>query len=176
VVLVGPYEHHSNDLPWRKSIADVVAIGEDRDGGVDLTELETALVCLAVAALLHRHGALSLWDYTAAAPYVPIRMGESASGRGDHKDAVFFSPHKFVGGPQTPGVLVVRRELVGDRAPIVPGGGTIAFVSPSGRVYLDDPVAREEGRHPRLLSAQHTTDDVARFLANFAAFAAALRP
>jgi selenocysteine lyase/cysteine desulfurase len=95
VVFVGPYEHHSNDLPWRESAADVVAIGEDRDGGVDLAELETALACLAdrplkigsfsaasnvtgiltdtdrVAALLHRHGALSLWDYTAAAPYVP---------------------------------------------------------------------------------------------------------
>jgi len=177
VVFVGPYEHHSNELPWRESIADVVAIGEDRDGGVDLAELETALVRLAdrplrigsfsaasnvtgvladtdrVAALLHRHRALSLWDYTAAAPYVPIRMGESAPGRGDHKDAVFFSPHKFVGGPQTPGVLAVRRELVGDGAPTVPGGGTIAFVSPSGHVYLDDPVAREEGGTPAIVES-----------------------
>jgi selenocysteine lyase/cysteine desulfurase len=177
VVFVGPYEHHSNELPWRESIADVVVIGEDRDGGVDLAELETALACLAdrplkigsfsaasnvtgiltdsdrVATLLHRHGALSLWDYTAAAPYVPIRMGESAPGRGDHKDAVFFSPHKFVGGPQTPGVLVVRRELVGDGVPTVPGGGTIAFVSPSGQVYLDDPVAREEGGTPAIVES-----------------------
>jgi selenocysteine lyase/cysteine desulfurase len=177
VVFVGPYEHHSNELPWRESVADVVAIGEGRDGGVDLAELETVLVRLAdrplkigsfsaasnvtgiltdsdrVAALLHRHGALSLWDYTAAAPYVPIRMGESAPGRGDHKDAVVFSPHKFVGGPQTPGVLVVRRELVGDGPPIVTGGGTIAFVSPTGQVWLDDPVAREEGGTPAIVES-----------------------
>jgi selenocysteine lyase/cysteine desulfurase len=68
-----------------------------------------------IAALLHRHGALSLWDYTAAAPYLPMRMAASAPGRGDHKDALFFSPHKFIGGPQTPGVLVIRRGLVRNR-------------------------------------------------------------
>jgi selenocysteine lyase/cysteine desulfurase len=106
-----------------------------------------------VAALLHRHGALSLWDYTAAAPYVPIHMGASAPGRGDHKDAAVFSPHKFVGGPQTPGVLVLRRELVGDGPPTVPGGGTIAFVSPTEQVYLDDPVAREEGGTPAIVES-----------------------
>ena len=59
----------------------------------------------AVAALLHAHGALSFWDYAAAGPYVPIRVSESRPGAGDHKDAVFLSPHKFPGGPQTPGVL-----------------------------------------------------------------------
>jgi len=90
VVFVGPYEHHSNLLPWRESPAEVVAVGEDGDGQVDLDELE--------AQLTHH-----------AAPYVPIRMAASAPGAGDHKDAVFFSPHKFIGGPQTPGVLVVRR-------------------------------------------------------------------
>ena len=61
-------------------------------------------------------------------PYVPIRMRDSAFGRGDHKDAIFLSPHKFVGGPQTPGVLVVRRELVRNAVPTAPGGGTVAFV------------------------------------------------
>jgi selenocysteine lyase/cysteine desulfurase len=72
-------------------------------------------------------------------------MGPSAPGAGDHKDAVFFSPHKLIGGPQTPGVLVVRRDLAARRVPTVPGGGTIAFVDPVGQVYLEDPVAREEG-------------------------------
>ena len=57
-----------------------------------------------IAALLHRYGALSVWDYTTAAPHVPIRMARTRPGSGDHKDAVFLSPHKFVGGPQTPGV------------------------------------------------------------------------
>ncbi|NKQ59352.1 aminotransferase class V-fold PLP-dependent enzyme [Amycolatopsis sp. K13G38] len=177
VVFVGPFEHHSNELPWRESIADVVVIPEDADGHIDLaalaTELEryrdrplrigsfsaasnvTGLLSDAdrVAALLHEHGALSFWDYAAAGPYVPIRVRESAPGRGDHKDAVFLSPHKFVGGPQTPGVLVVRRELVTNRVPTAPGGGTVAFVDPLGHRYLDDPVAREEGGTPAIIES-----------------------
>jgi selenocysteine lyase/cysteine desulfurase len=177
VVFVGPFEHHSNLLPWRESAAEVVAIGEDRDGQVDLAGLEAELLRHAgrpllvgafsaasnvtgiiadvhgIAALLHRHGALSVWDYSAAAPYLPIRMGPSAPGAGDHKDAIFFSPHKFVGGPQTPGVLVVRRDLARNRVPTVPGGGTIAFVDPVGQRYLDDPVAREEGGTPGIVES-----------------------
>jgi selenocysteine lyase/cysteine desulfurase len=177
VVLVGPYEHHSNELPWRESAADVVAIGADRSGHIDLDELRSRLGELGrrplvigsfsaasnvtgivsdtdrVTDLLHRHGALAVWDYTAAAPYRPIRMAESRPGAGDHKDAVVFSPHKFVGGPQTPGVLVVRRELVRAGVPTTPGGGTIAFVSPAGALYLDDPVAREEGGTPAIVES-----------------------
>jgi selenocysteine lyase/cysteine desulfurase len=177
VVFVGPFEHHSNELPWRESIAEVVPIGEDHDGHIDLGELESRLVRFAdrplrigsfsaasnvtgiisdtdrIAALLHRHGALSFWDYSAAAPYLPMRMAERVPGAGDHKDALFFSPHKFVGGPQTPGVLVVRRDLVRNRVPTVPGGGTIAFVDPEGHRYLDDPVAREEGGTPAIVES-----------------------
>jgi hypothetical protein len=80
-------------------------------------------------------------------------MAASAPGAGDHKDAVFFSPHKFIGGPQTPGVLVVRRDLVARQVPTVPGGGTIAFVDPVGQRYLDDPVAREEGGTPGIVES-----------------------
>ena len=172
VVFVGPYEHHSNELPWRESIADVVVIGEDADGHIDVADLERELDRYArrplligsfsaasnvtgiltdtgaVAALLHAHGALSFWDYAAAGPYVDIRVSPSAPDAGDHKDAVFLSPHKFPGGPQTPGVLVVRRELVRNAVPTSPGGGTVAFVDPVGHRYLDDPVAREEGGRP----------------------------
>ena len=107
----------------------------------------------AVAALLHAHGALSFWDYAAAAPYLPIRVAASRPGAGDHKDAVFLSPHKFPGGPQTPGVLVVRRELVRNVVPTAPGGGTVAFVDPIGHQYLDDPVAREEGGTPAIIES-----------------------
>ncbi|MBP2329482.1 selenocysteine lyase/cysteine desulfurase [Kibdelosporangium banguiense] len=134
VVFVGPYEHHSNELPWRESIAEVVVIDEDADGHIDIAELQRELRRYAdrplrissfsaasnvtgvptdadrIAALLHEHGPLSFWDYAAAAPYVSIRMRESTPGRRDHKDAIFLSPHKFVGGPQTPGVLVIRRN------------------------------------------------------------------
>jgi selenocysteine lyase/cysteine desulfurase len=177
VVLVGPFEHHSNLLPWRESAAEVVEVGEDANGQLDLAELEARLAHLAgrplvvgsfsaasnvtgiltdadrVAALLHRHGALSVWDYSAAAPYLPIRMASSRPGAGDHKDAVFFSPHKLIGGPQTPGVLAVRRDLVRNRVPTAPGGGTIAFVDPVGHRYLDDPVAREEGGTPAIVES-----------------------
>ena len=107
----------------------------------------------AVAGLLHAHGALSFWDYAAAGPYVPIRVAASAPGAGDYKDAVFLSPHKFPGGPQTPGVLVVRRDLVRNPVPTVPGGGTVAFVDPTGHRYLDDPVAREEGGTPAIVES-----------------------
>ncbi|SDO33440.1 aminotransferase class V-fold PLP-dependent enzyme [Lentzea jiangxiensis] len=177
VVFVGPYEHHSNELPWRESTADVVVIGEDSRGQVDIAELRRQLVLHAdrpvrigsfsaasnvtgvltdtdsIAALLHEHGALSFWDYAAAGPHVPIRVRESAPGRGDHKDAVFLSPHKFVGGPQTPGVLVVRRDLVNNSVPTTPGGGTVAFVHPHGHRYLDDPVTREEGGTPAIVES-----------------------
>jgi selenocysteine lyase/cysteine desulfurase len=177
VVFIGPYEHHSNELPWRESIAEVVEIGEDRDGHVDLAELETQLARYAarplrigsfsaasnvtgiltdadrVSRLLHSHGALAFWDYAAAAPYLPIRVGPSAPGAGDHKDAVFLSPHKFPGGPQTPGVLVVRRELVRNTVPTAPGGGTVTFVDPLGHRYLEDPVAREEGGTPAIVES-----------------------
>ncbi|HEU5429403.1 MAG TPA: aminotransferase class V-fold PLP-dependent enzyme [Actinocrinis sp.] len=177
VVFVGPFEHHSNELPWRESIADVVVVPEDRDGHIDQRYLAAQLRKYAdrplligsfsaasnvtgllsdtdaIAALLHSHGALSFWDYAAAAPYVPIRMRESAAGRGDHKDAIFLSPHKFPGGPQTPGVLVVRRELVRNRVPTAPGGGTVLFVDPLGHRYLDDPIAREEGGTPAIVES-----------------------
>ena len=177
VVFIGPYEHHSNELPWRESIADVVVIGEDRDGHIDVADLARQLTryahrslrigsfsaasnvtgiltdTSAVAALLHAHGALSFWDYAAAGPYVPIRVSASSPGADDHKDAVFLSPHKFPGGPQTPGVLVVRRELVRNAVPTAPGGGTVLFVDPIGHRYLDDPVAREEGGTPAIIES-----------------------
>ncbi len=177
VVFVGPYEHHSNELPWRESIADVIVIPADVDGHIDLGDLEKQLVRYAdrplrigsfsaasnvtgiltdvdaVAALLHAHGALSFWDYAAAGPYVPIRMAPSTPGGPDGKDAVFLSPHKFIGGPQTPGVLAVRRDLIRNRTPTAPGGGTVAFVDPIGHRYLDDPVAREEGGTPAIVES-----------------------
>jgi len=80
-------------------------------------------------------------------------MQASVPGGRDYKDAVFLSPHKFPGGPQTPGVLVVRRELVRNAVPTAPGGGTVAFVDPVGHRYLEDPVAREEGGTPAIVEA-----------------------
>lgn len=175
VVFIGPYEHHSNELSWRESIADVVVIHEDEDGHIDLAELERALGeyagrplrigsfsaasnvtgvktdVRAVARLLHRHGALSFWDFAAAAPYVDIDMNP---GRDDEAlDAAFLSPHKLVGGPGTPGVLLVKRRLLRNRVPAVPGGGTVEWVTEEGQRYHDDPELREEGGTPAIVES-----------------------
>ncbi len=175
VVFLGPYEHHSNELPWRESIADVVLIGQDADGQLDADDLERQLLHYAdrtlkigsfsaasnvtgirtdtarISALLHAHGALAFWDFAAAAPYVRIQMySEHELG---YFDAVFLSPHKFIGGPSTPGVLIVRRELLTNRVPVVPGGGTVAYVNPAEHRYLTDPTAREEGGTPAIVES-----------------------
>jgi selenocysteine lyase/cysteine desulfurase len=175
VVFIGPFEHHSNELPWRESIADVVTIQEDLDGHIDLAHLEAELKryadrplkigsfsaasnvtgiitdCDAVAALLHLHGALSFWDFAAAAPYVAIEM--SPNEELSHKDAVFISPHKLIGGPGTPGVLVARRRLFRNRVPTVPGGGTVAYVYSEDHSYLSDIEHREEGGTPAIVES-----------------------
>lgn len=178
VVFIGPYEHHSNELPWRESIADVVVISQDEDGHIDIPKLEQELTKYAdrplkigsfsaasnvtgivsntqrVSALLHRYGALSFWDCAAAAPYIEIEMygGRDADPLA-YKDAIFLSPHKFIGGPGTPGVLVARRDLLHNRVPDVPGGGTVAYVNPTEHRYLDDPVHREEGGTPAIIES-----------------------
>jgi selenocysteine lyase/cysteine desulfurase len=175
VVFIGPFEHHSNELPWRESIADVVVIHEDADGHVDLAHLEDELERFAarplkigsfsaasnvtgiasdtraISTLLHRHGALSFWDYAAAGPYVEIRMREDDGLA--YKDAVFISPHKFIGGPQTPGVLVVKRALLKNTVPATPGGGTVAYVNQEEHRYVADPVTREEGGTPAIIES-----------------------
>jgi selenocysteine lyase/cysteine desulfurase len=174
VVFIGPYEHHSNEILWRYSIADTVEIEEDSDGRIDLQDLERRLVeyadrplkigsfsagsnvtgilsdTEAIAKLLHAHGALSFWDYAAAAPYVPIDMNP---GDGAHMDAIFISPHKFIGGPGTPGVLVAKRSLFRNRVPTIPGGGTVAWVASNRERFLDDVAVREEGGTPAIVES-----------------------
>ncbi len=176
VVFVGPFEHHSNELPWRESIADVIRIDEDDDGHIDLEQLKRALAeyadrpvkigsfsaasnvtgiisdTAAIARLLHEYGALSLWDFAAAAPYVDIDMSPSRDPAA-YKDAIFLSPHKLIGGPGTPGVLVARRELFANRVPVVPGGGTVSFVNPTEHRYLTDVEHREEGGTPNIVGS-----------------------
>ncbi|GIF75514.1 aminotransferase class V-fold PLP-dependent enzyme [Asanoa siamensis] len=169
VIFIGPYEHHSNELPWRESIADVVVVPEDADGHVDQETLATELAryadrplkigsfsaasnvtgiitdVAAISALLRAHGALACWDFAAAGPYVDIDIAG--------KDAIFLSPHKFVGGPGTPGVLVIRRHLLRNRVPTVPGGGTVDYVNATEHHYLSDPAHREEGGTPAIVES-----------------------
>jgi selenocysteine lyase/cysteine desulfurase len=180
VVFIGPYEHHSNEISWRETIADVIEIPEDADGRIDEAVLEERLVEFAdrrlkigsfsaasnvtgivshtfsITALLHRHDALSFWDIAAAAPYVGFNMNPHREEWPDEetaKDAVFLSPHKFVGGPGTPGILVVKRHLLTNRVPTVPGGGTVSYVSPTEHTYITDPSHREEGGTPAIIGS-----------------------
>ncbi|GAA3626584.1 aminotransferase class V-fold PLP-dependent enzyme [Microlunatus ginsengisoli] len=178
VVFIGPFEHHSNELGWRESICDVITIHEDADGHIHLAALEHALEEFAdrplkigsfsaasnvtgivtdthaIADLLHRHRALSFWDFAAAAPYVGIEMDRHCPAHVDcSMDAVFLSPHKFVGGPGTPGVLAIRKSLLHNRVPVVPGGGTVAYVNPTDHDYLTDPEHREEGGTPAIVES-----------------------
>lgn len=167
LVLIGPYEHHSNILPWRECGAEVVEIPEAPTGGPDLAALQTALKAgagrpmlgafsaasnvtgivtdvAAVTDILKSHGAKSVWDYAGGGPYLPIDM---AAGM----DAVVVSPHKFIGGPGASGVLILRRDAVAVDVPTLPGGGTVRFVSPWAHDYSEDVVAREEGGTPNVV-------------------------
>jgi selenocysteine lyase/cysteine desulfurase len=178
VIFIGPFEHHSNELPWRETIADVVTIHEDPDGHIDRAELERQLHAYrdrplriasfsaasnvtgivtdthGVSQLLHEHGALAFWDFAAAAPYVDVDMNPRCEEHPlAYKDAVFLSPHKFIGGPGTPGVLIVRRELLRNSVPDVVGGGTVAYVNPEDHLYISDPIHREEAGTPAIVES-----------------------
>ncbi len=172
VVFIGPYEHHSNELPWRESLAEVVAIPLDEEGQIDQAALAEALQRYntrplrvgsfsaasnvtgilsdveGVSRLLHQHGALACWDYAAAGPYVNIDMNGP-----EPLDAVFVSPHKFIGGPGTPGLLVAKSQLLSYEVPAMSGGGTVAWVSPWGHRYVEDRERREEGGTPGIVEA-----------------------
>ena len=175
VIFIGPFEHHSNELSWRESIADVVTIAEDSDGHIDITHLKRELDKYqsrplkigsfsaasnvtgiitdtdAVSRLLHENGALAFWDYAASAPYVEINMHPADSLA--RKDAIFLSPHKFIGGPGTPGVLVMNTSIIHNTVPVVPGGGTVAYVNTEEHRYLADIEHREEGGTPAIIES-----------------------
>lgn len=172
VVLGGPYEHHSNILPWRETGAEVVEIDEAPGGGVDMDHLGRALDAAdgaqlvvgafsaasnvtgimtdvdAVTRLLRSRGALAIWDYGCAGPYMPIDM---KPGTDAQKDAVVLSPHKFPGGPGASGLMVIRDAIARRQVPTLPGGGTVSFVSPWNHVYSTRLAAREEGGTPNVI-------------------------
>ncbi|MEM6940835.1 MAG: aminotransferase class V-fold PLP-dependent enzyme [Pseudomonadota bacterium] len=172
VVFVGPYEHHSNLLPWRESGAEIVEIPESDAGGPDMVALEAALVAHGnadvkiasfsaasnvtgiitptdkITRLLKSHGALVIWDYAGGGPYLPIDMNPAEDCA---KDAVVVSPHKFPGGPGSSGILIVREAAVSRQKPSWPGGGTVTFVSPWDHAYSESLAAREEAGTPNVV-------------------------
>lgn len=171
VVLLGPYEHHSNILPWRESGAEVIEISEALDGGPDLEQLESALKSAGerpiigafsaasnvtgiitdvkvVTRLLKSYSAISVWDYAGGGPYLPIDMG---IGTDAEIDAIVVSPHKYIGGPGASGVMILRKNVVKTAIPTSPGGGTVSFVSPWVHDYSKSLVAREEAGTPNVI-------------------------
>ena len=183
VVFVGPYEHHSNLLPWRESGCEIVTIPESAEtGNLDIPYLENALqspsygkerlrmgaftaasnvtgkVCDmdSISATLHRYGALSFFDYATGAPYMPMNMNPFPKGdytTGDvAKDAIFVSPHKMIGGVQTPGILIVKKHLINQTiAPKRSGGGTVFYVTSKHHRFLSNRIERFEGGTPNII-------------------------
>jgi selenocysteine lyase/cysteine desulfurase len=174
VVFITHMEHHSNHTAWFETIADVVQIQPDRDLLVDLNDLETQLIkykdrpalfgsftaCSNVtgietpyhemAKLMHKYGGYCFIDFAASAPYVDIEMHPADPE--EKLDAVFFSPHKFLGGPGSAGVIVFNSSLYHNYSPDQPGGGTVWWTNPWGEFsYLDDIEAREDGGTPGFL-------------------------
>ncbi|MEZ5498849.1 MAG: aminotransferase class V-fold PLP-dependent enzyme [Steroidobacteraceae bacterium] len=178
VVFVGPYEHHSNEISWRQGIATVVEVDLAADGGVDLAHLESLLKAPEylgrprigsfsaasnvsgmrtpvhdIARLLHRHDAIACFDFAACAPYVPIDMNPPNTGEGDASlDAIFISPHKFLGGPGSSGILVFNRRIYPvDLPPTVAAGGTVDYVGPDDQDFIRDIEEREKAGTPGVM-------------------------
>ncbi|MGD8537805.1 MAG: aminotransferase class V-fold PLP-dependent enzyme [Candidatus Aminicenantes bacterium] len=176
VVFIGPYEHHTNELMWREAYVEVVVIPFDNEGRIDLYELERQLShekykdrmkigsfsagsnitgirtrVYDIARICHKKGALIFYDFAAVAPYVKIDMN-----RDEHSffDAIFFSPHKFLGGPGTSGVLVFNEKIYRkDLPPTTAGGGTVRYVGFEGHDFAEDIEIREKAGTPPILQA-----------------------
>ena len=185
VVFVSHFEHHSNELIWRESIARCVVIREGHDGTPDLAHLESELLLYkqekvpmigsfsagsnvtgirapvrSICKLLHQHGAYAFFDYAGVGAYVKIDI--KGDGEDGAMDAAFFSPHKFIGGPGSSGLLIARHKLFHKAFDIettmatTPGGGTIDYVTRTDRSYSKDIETREDAGTPGILQAIRT--------------------
>ena len=179
VVFIGPYEHHSNEISWRQCLATTVEVRLDAAGNIDLEHLEELLKdpqyqdrqCIGsfsaasnvtgirtdvrkVTSLLHRHGAIACFDYAASAPYVEIDMNPEPEGKDDDPsiDAIFISPHKFLGGPGSSGVLVFNERIYHrELPPSVSAGGTVDYVGMQGQDFISRIEEREKAGTPGVL-------------------------
>ncbi len=174
VVFITHMEHHSNQTSWLECEVDVVVVPPDKDLLVDPRNLEQELskykdrkwkigsftACSNVtgiftpyhelATVMHRYGGLCFVDFAASAPYADMNMHPAEPE--EALDAVFFSPHKFLGGPGSSGVLIFHRSLYDNRVPDQPGGGTVKWTNPWGEhQYIDDIETREDGGTPAFL-------------------------
>ena len=179
VVFITHMEHHSNHTSWLETIADVVQLSPDKELLVDPEQLRGELAkyrsrrmkigsftaCSNVtgistpyhqmARIMHENGGLCFIDFAASAPYVQIDMHPDDPLQA--LDAIFFSPHKFLGGPGSSGVLVFNSAIYNSSVPDNPGGGTVDWTNPWGEFkYVDDIEAREDGGTPPFLQTIRT--------------------
>ena len=178
VVFIGPYEHHSNEISWRESLATTVVVRMDATGNIDLGHLEELLQepqyqnririgsfsaasnvtglrsdVHAIASLLHKHDAIACFDYAACAPYVKIDMNPEPVGDEDPSiDAIFISAHKFLGGPGSSGILVFNERIYHrELPPSVSAGGTVDYVGLDGQDFISSIEEREKAGTPGVL-------------------------
>lgn len=174
IIFVTHMEHHSNQTSWLETIAQVEIIKANAHGDVDLEHLKTMLQkyearktkiaaitsCSNVtgiftpyheiAKIMHAHGGLCFVDFACSAPYIDINM--HPEDEGSYLDAIYFSPHKFLGGPGSNGVLIFHSKLYNNRIPDHPGGGTVDWTNPWGEhKYHEEIEAREDGGTPGFL-------------------------
>ncbi|MEP0368196.1 MAG: aminotransferase class V-fold PLP-dependent enzyme [Cyclobacteriaceae bacterium] len=179
VVFITHMEHHSNHTSWLESIADVVVVPPGENLLVDPALLEKEVqkfddrkvkigsftACSNVtgirtpyqelAKIMHSHGGWCFVDFAASAPYDKIDM--HPEHKGSHLDAIYFSPHKFLGGPGSAGVLIFNKELYHNNIPDQPGGGTVKWTNPwGGRSYFDNIEMREDGGTPGFMQTIRT--------------------
>lgn len=178
VVFTSIYEHHSNLLPWREYADLVVEIPIDPvNGGINLNILENKLkeykecpqiigtFCAAsnitgivpqiykITGLIHKYKGLCFWDFANAFAHMVCDVNYSST---EYFDGVFLSPHKLVGGPQTCGILVCKKNIIKSQIPSNPGGGTVFFVSSHTEIYSPVIEEREEGGTPGIVEAIRT--------------------
>ncbi|SDR82144.1 Selenocysteine lyase/Cysteine desulfurase [Polaribacter sp. KT25b] len=174
IVFVSHMEHHSNQTSWLETIADVEVVPCNEEGLVCLESFEKCIqkhenriIKIAsitacsnvtgiktdyhkVAKLIHEYNGLCFVDFACCAPYVDINMHPEIEE--EYLDAIFFSPHKFLGGPGSAGVLIFNKKLYKNTVPDNPGGGTVSYTNPWGQHdYFDDVETREDGGTPGFL-------------------------
>ena len=179
VVFISHMEHHSNQTSWLETIARVEVVEPDENGLFSLKNLEKLLIKYKdcplkiasvvggsnvtgiqtpyhdIAEIMHDHGGVCFVDFACSAPYVSINMHPENEKQA--LDAVFFSPHKFLGGPGTSGVLLFNKKLYHNMIPDCPGGGTVSWTNPWGEhKYIDDIEDREDGGTPGFLQTIKT--------------------
>jgi len=179
IIFVSPYEHHSNELIWKEANAEVIEIGLDNDGLFSLTDLEKqasnpnyahrlkigAFSAASnvtgirspihdMARIMHQVGGLVFFDFAACGPYVTIELIQD---NGDYFDGIYLSPHKFIGGPGSSGLLVFKKDIYNQAVgPTCAGGGTVEYVSSTDYDFVRDIERREDAGTPAIMQTLRT--------------------